>query len=173
MNEDPRAAQFEEAGVLWWTSLRTYRSGDFVHYFLAGPIVFIALILLWAALDNGTMTDSWVTPVVIFGLLAYGWFALTKKVNRRTVTIDSERLRVWDGPLWSLTNRISVPVDEVGKLETSKTTRLTMPPTQTVKMYNVKASGVRGHIVKKLQTREEADKIRAGITTTLHRLVGD
>ena len=104
------------------------------------------------------MADSWFTPVAILALLAYGWFALTKKVNRRTITVDSERLRAWDGPLYSLARKISVPVEEVGRLETNRRSTLTMPPTQIVRTFSVDARGVRGHIIKKLPTKEEADK---------------
>ena len=167
---DPRAAQFEAAGVLWWTVKRTYRPGDWAHYALAAPGVVIGAIVLWAAINNGTLTESRATPVVIVGLLGYGWFALTKKFNRRTVTLDSERLRVWDGPLLSFANRVSVPIDEIGLIETSVVRRLTMPPTQIVKTYRVEARGVRGPIIKGLQTEEEADAIRAGLVNTLARL---
>ena len=167
---DPRAAQFEAAGVLWWTVKRTYRPGDWAHYALAAPGVVIALIVLWAAINNGTMADSRATPVVIVGLLGYGWFALTKKFNRRTVTLDAERLRVWDGPLLSFANKTSVPIEEIGLIETSVVRRLTMPPTQIVKTYLVEARGVRGPIIKRLQTAEEADAVRAGLVNTLARL---
>ena len=167
---DPRAARFEEAGVLWLTSMRTYRPGDWAHYALAIPGVLIGLIVLWAGIANGTVTDSWATPFVVVGLLGYGWFALTKKFNRRTITLDSERLRAWDGPLWSLANRISVPVDEIGKLETNEVKRFTMPPTQLARSYNVDARRVRGHILKRLPTRAEADTVRAVLVNALARL---
>jgi hypothetical protein len=167
---DRRAARFEEAGVLWWTVKRTYRPGDWAHYVLAVPGVAIGLIVLWAAVSNGTLSDSRATPVVIIGLLGYGWFTLTKKFNRRTVTLDAERLRIWDGPLLSFANRASVPIEEIGRIDTSVVRRLTMPPTQIVKTYRVEARGVRGPIVKKLQTAEEADAVRAGLVNTLERL---
>ena len=166
---DPRAARFEEAGVLWWTSMRTYRPGDWAHYALAIPGFLIGLIVLWVGIANGTVADSWATPVVVVGLLGYGWFALTKKFNRRTITLDSERLRAWDGPLWSLANRISVPFGEIGKLETNEVKRFTMPPTQLVKSYNVDAHRVRGHVLKRLPTRAEADTVRAGLVAALAR----
>jgi hypothetical protein len=167
---DPRAARFEEAGVLWWTSMRTYRPGDWAHYALTIPGFLIGLIVLWAGIANGTVTDSWVTPIVVVGLLGYGWFALTKKFNRRTITLDGDRLRAWDGPLWSLANKISVPADEIGKLETNEVKRFTMPPTQLVRSYNVDARRVRGHILKRLPTRAEADTVRAGLVNALARL---
>jgi len=167
---DPRAARFEAAGVLWWTSVRTYRSGDWGHYALALPGVALGLLILWIGIANGTVADSWATPVVVVVLLAYGWFALTKKFNRRTITLDADRLRAWDGPLWSLANRISVTVDEIGKLETNERKTLTMPPTHFVRTYDVDARGVRGHIIKKLATREEADRIRAGLAAAIVRI---
>ena len=168
--EDPRAARFERAGVLWWTVKRTYRPGDWAHYALAAPGIAVGLIVLWAAVSNGTLADSRATPVVIVGLFGYGWFALTKKYNRRTVILDSERLRVWDGPLLSFANRVSVPIEEIGLIETRVVRRLTMPPTHIVKYYLVEARGVRGPIIKKLQTAEEADSVRAGLVNTLARL---
>jgi hypothetical protein len=167
---DPRAARFEESGVLWWTSMRTYRPGDWAHYALAIPGLLLSLVFLWVGFSNDTLTTSWATPVVILGLLAYGWFALTKKYNRRTVTLDSERLQAWDSPLFNLARKVSVPVAEIGKLETSEVTSFTMPPTQMVKTYNVDARGVRGHIIKKLATAEEADTVRAGLVAALARL---
>ena len=167
---DPRAARFEEAGILWWTSVRTYRPGDWGHYALAIPGTALGLLILWIGIANGTMADSWVTPVVVAGLLGYGWLALTKRFNRRTITLDSDRLRAWDGPLWSLANRVSVTVDEIGPLETNERKTLTMPPTQFVRTYDVDAGGVRGHIIKKLPTQEEADKTRAGLAATIARI---
>lgn len=168
-NSDPRAARFEEAGVLWWTVKRTYRTGDWVHYALAIPGTILGLLIGWIAITNGTFTESWFTPVAILGLFTYGWFALTKKANRRTITVDAERLRAWDGPLYSLARKISVPVDDVGRLETNRHSTLTMPPTQIVRTFSVDARGVRGHIIKKLPAEEEADKIRAGIANALRR----
>lgn len=168
--KDPRAARFEEAGVLWWTVMRTYRPGDWGHYVLALPGAAISLIILFISIDNATLADSWVTPVVVLGLLGYGWFAVTKMFNRRTVTLDRERLRVWDGPLPSLTRKASVPIDEIGLIETTVARSLTMPPTSIVKTYRVEARGVRGPIIKKLPTKEEADTVRAGLVNTLERL---
>ena len=167
---DPRAARFEAAGVLWWTSVRTYRSGDWGHYVLAIPATALGLLILWIGIANGTLTDSWTTPVIILGLLGYGWLALTKKVNQRTITLDGNRLRAWDGPLYTLANRVNTPVSEIGKLETNERKRLTMPPTHFVKTYDVDARGVHGHLIKRLPTREEADRIRAGLSAAIARI---
>ena len=167
---DPRAAEFAEAGILWWTVKPTRRPGDWVHHALAGPGVVLGLIVLWVAIKNNTLVDSWATPVVIVGLLSYGWFALTRRFNRRTVTLDSERLRAWDGPLYSLARTISVPIAEIGRVEITEVTRTTMPPIALVKSYNVHILGVGGSIVRRLPTRDEADKIRAGLVNTLERV---
>ncbi len=164
---DPRASRFEEAGVVWWTSARTYRPGDWAHYALAAPGVALAAVILWIAISNGTLADSWATPVIVVGLFAYGWFALTKRFNRRTITLDGERLRAWDGPLYTLASKVNVDVAGVGELETTERKRLTMPPTHLVKTYDVDARGVRGHLIKKLPSREEADRIRAGLSAAL------
>ena len=167
---DPDAARFLEAGVLWWTVKPTSRPGDWVHHALAGPGVALGLIVLWAAIKNNTLTESWATPVVIVGLLSYGWFALTRRFNRRTVTLDSEHLRAWDGPLFSLARKVSVPIAEIGPLETIEITRTTMPPVALVKSYNVRVLGAGRSIVRRLPTRGEADKIRAGLVNTLERV---
>ncbi len=169
-SQDPRAAGFEEAGVLWWTVMRTYRSGDWMHYALALPGVAIGLLILWTAIRNGTLLDSWATPVVIVVLLGYGWFALTKKYNRRTITLDAARLRAWDGPLPSYARKVDVPIDEIGRIETTVVRSLTMPPTSIVKTYRVDAGGIHIPIVKKLLTQAEADAVRAGLVNTLERL---
>ena len=169
-SQDPQAAGFEEAGVLWWTVMRTYRSGDWMHYALALPAVAIGLLILWVAIGNGTLVDSWATPVVVVVLLGYSWFALTKKLNRRTITLDTARLRAWDGPLPSLANKVNVPIDDIRQIDTAVVRSLTMPPTSIVKTYRVEVGGVRGPIVKKLPTQAEADAVRAGLVNTLERL---
>ena len=114
--------------------------------------------------------DLSITGFIILGLLGYGWLALTKKVNRRTITLDGDRLRAWDGPLYTLANRVNTPLGEIGKLETNERKRLTMPPTHFVKTYDVDARGVHGHLIKRLPTREEADRIRAGLSAAIARI---
>jgi hypothetical protein len=156
--------------ALWSKTVRTYRPGDWAHYALAIPGLALGLLILWIAITRGTLFESWATPVAILALLAYAWFALTKKVNRRTVTLDAERLRAADGPLPSLARTIDVPVDQVRKVEVNQVTRLTMPPVSRVKTYDVDASGVPGHIFKRLPTREEADALKAGLGNTLVRI---
>ena len=168
MDAEIQTEKTEEA--VWSTTKRTYRPGDWAHYALAIPGFALGLFILWIAITRGTLFESWATPVVIVVLVAYAWFALTKKVNRRTVTLDAEGLRASDGPLPSLARKIDVPVGQVGKIQVNQVTRLTMPPVSRVKTYDVDAAGVAGHLFKRLPTREEADVLKAGLGNALIRI---
>lgn len=146
---------------------RTYRPGDFAHYLLAIPGFAIGILLLSIGISRQTLFDSWATPVVSLGLIAYGWFALTTRVNRRMIRVVRQRLTARDHPIPSLARRIDVPLDAVGPISVRRVNRLTMPPTQVVPKYHVEAEAVPGCLMKNLPTKEEADTVRAGLVSFL------
>ncbi|MEN8114207.1 MAG: hypothetical protein ABFS21_07445, partial [Actinomycetota bacterium] len=77
------------------------------------------------------------TSVVILVLLVYGYFGLTRIVNRRTVTVGNGRVTAKDGPLPQFVRSVDVDLDEYGKVETRSAMRFTFPPTSKYRLYYV------------------------------------
>lgn len=125
-----------EDGVLTITR-RTYRSGDFTHIIFSVFATLFGLLFLWIAIANSTLFDGFVAPIVILALLAYGYFGLTRIVNRRTVRVGNGRVTAKDGPLPQFIRSVSADQGEYGMVEVRSAMRFTFPPTSKYRVYYV------------------------------------
>ena len=144
---------------------RTYRSGDFVHYWLCFFALLMALTLLWISIRAGTLFRGWGLPAFLLAVFAWTWFCVTKMKNRRIVRVDSAELVRRDGPVASIARTVSVPRDRIGPRRITESQTFTMPPTHTVTTYNVHAGDLM--LFPRLLFREEAEFIVAELNAFL------
>ncbi len=116
---------------------RTYRSGDFVHVVFSLFAAVFAILVLVIAISNGTLFDGFVTPLVIFALVAYGYFGATRIVNRRTVTVCHGHITAKDGPLPQFIRTIDTDLGDLERLSVESSKRWTFPPISTYRVYSV------------------------------------
>jgi hypothetical protein len=147
-------------------SVRTFRTGDGMHYLFGALATVFAGLVLWIGAANGTLLDSFVTVPLIIAGLAYGWFALTRRINRRVLTAHTETLTVSNGPLFSLARSIEVPVGDVGTI-TSRKERRWVPPLSWYDVRHIEASGPSSALFRNLSFEEDADRIRAAVVSYL------
>jgi hypothetical protein len=149
-------------------SVRTYRSGEFVHFVFAPLVVAFGALVLWIALTNGTLFESWVTLPLILTCLGYGWFALTKAFNRRTLTAGQEELRVSDGPVPSLARGADISMERLGSVRVRRQKRW-IPPIWFRDVFHVDAGRVPRPLFKSLDSEEEATRIKAAVMAFRNR----
>ena len=116
---------------------------------------------------RGRRLRSWITAGSSLVAVAYGWFALTRAVNERTLTLDSGGLSVTDGPCPSLAPHIHVPLDEVGEVRCRSSARPSVPTASRAPVHDVDASGVGPPLFTALADEAEADRIRAALVAFL------
>ena len=125
-----------EDGILTITR-RTYRSGDFTHIIFSFFAALFGFLFIWIAIANSTLFDGFATPIVILALLTYGYFGLTRIVNRRTVRVGNGRVAAKDGPFPQFIRSVDADQGEYGQIEVRSATRLTFPPTSKYRLYYV------------------------------------
>ncbi|MEA2024152.1 MAG: hypothetical protein U9N79_07650 [Actinomycetota bacterium] len=125
-----------ENGVLM-IQRRTYRSGDFVHVIFSFFAALFAILFLVVTIANDTLFDGLSTPIVILVLASYGYFGLTRLVNRRTVTVTGSHVAAKDGPLPQLIRSVDADLARYGKVEVRSAMRFTFPPTTRYRLYYV------------------------------------
>ena len=134
---------------------RTYRSGDFVHVVFSLFAAVFAILVLVIAISNGTLFDRFATPLVIFALVTYGYFGVTRIVNRRTVTVCHGRITAKDGPLPQFIRTIDTDLGDLERLSVESSNRWTFPPISTYRVYSVHA--LQGpNLFRRLPTEGEA-----------------
>ena len=153
----------EKASDRLTITVRARRSGDSAHYVLGALGTVFGLLILLIALGNGTLFDSWATLPLVIGGLVYGWFALTRLINRRVVTIDCEMLTVTEGPLPTFSSQVEVPMADMGKV-TTRDERRWVPPLQWYGVSHVEAEGLRSPLFKALEP-DDASRVRAAIVS--------
>ena len=141
---------------------RTYRSGDFVHVIFSVFAVFFAVMFLVIALANGTLLDGLSAPIVIVVLLGYGYFGLTRIVNRRTVTATTNRITAKDGPLPQLVRFVDAELSEYGTVEVRSAMRFTFPPTSKYRLFYV-GGEMAPDLFRRLHSEEEAKYVVARV----------
>jgi hypothetical protein len=140
----------------------TYRRGDFVHVIFASFAVVFALLFLFISLIHGTLLRSLTIPLVILVLAAYGYFGLTRVVNRRTVQISQGRVTASDGPMPQIGRRIDRDLKASTPFSVESSKRFTFPTTTTYRIYRVDTrSGP--DLFRRLPTEGEADYVLATI----------
>jgi len=134
---------------------RTYRPGDLVHVLFGGIAALVAVLLGVIATTNSTLTSGLATPAVIAAAAAYAYFALTRVVNRRTVTVRGGRVTAKDGPLPQFVRSVDAPIDEYGKTTVRSVMRFTFPPTHRYRLYSV-GGDTAPDLFRRLPTEDEA-----------------
>jgi len=141
---------------------RTYRSGDFVHVVFSFLAAVFAVLFLVITLANGTIFDGFFIPGVILVLAAYGYFGLTRLMNRRTVTIQTGHVTAKDGPIPQFLRSVDSSLDDLGSVSVRSSTRWTVPPISSYVIYNVRSQ--RGpDLFRRLPTEDEATYVVAAI----------
>jgi hypothetical protein len=128
-----------EDGVLT-IQRRTYRSGDFVHVIFSFFAALFAVLFFAIAIANKTLFDGLATPIVIVGLAAYGYFGLTRLVNRRVVSVTTGRITAMDGPLPQFMRSIDADIADVGPISVESSKRWTFPIISSYQVYEVAAT---------------------------------
>ncbi|MEA3511113.1 MAG: hypothetical protein U9R51_06720 [Actinomycetota bacterium] len=141
-------------GILTITR-RTYRSGDVVHVIFSFLASLFGILFLWIAIANSTLFEGFVTPIVILALLAYGYFGLTRIVNRRTVRVGNGRVVAKDGPLPQIVRSVDVGQGEYGHVEVRSVMRFTFPPTSKYRLYYV-GGEIGPDLFRRLRNEDEA-----------------
>jgi hypothetical protein len=168
MRGEQKGITIERGDGTLTVSVRTCRTGDSVHYIFGALATAFALTVLWIAAVNGTLLGSFVTVPLIIAGIAYGWFALTRLLNRRVLTADSATLRVGDGPLFSLAPTLVVPVGDVGTISSRKERRW-VPPISWYDVRHIEAAGVSDPLFRNLSFEADVDRIRAAVVSFLAR----
>ncbi len=166
MRRESNGISIERGDGTLTVSVRTFRTGDFMHYVFGALATLFAGLVFWIGAANGTLFDSFATVPVIIAGFAYGWFALTRRMNRRVLTADAETLAVHDGPLFSLARPIDVPVGDVGTISSRKERRW-VPPLSWYDVRHLEASGLPRALFRNLSFEEDADRIRAALVSFL------
>jgi len=128
-----------EDGVLT-IQRRTYRSGDFVHVIFSFFAALFAVLFLIIAIANDTLVDGLSIPIVIIALTAYGYFGLTRLVNRRVVTVSKARVTAKDGPLPQFIRSIDADIADAGPISVESSKRWTFPIISSYQVYGVAAA---------------------------------
>lgn len=151
-----------EDGVLT-IQLRTYRSGDFVHVIFSFFAALFAVLFLIIAIANDTLFDGLSIPIVIIALTAYGYFGLTRPVNRRTVTVSKARVAARDGPLPQFARSVKAELDDYGRVRVRSAMRFTFPPISRYRLYYV-GGEMAPDLFRRLRSEDEAKYAAAAIT---------
>lgn len=146
---------------------RTYRSGDFVHVIFSGFAVLFAVLFLYMGIAFGTLFDALTFPIVILLLLAYGYFGVTRLVDRRTVTVSQGVVTARDGPLPLLVRTIDSNISDLGRLSVESSPRWTFPPIMTYRVYSAHTENG-PDLFRRLRSRGEA----AFAVATIQAFVG-
>jgi hypothetical protein len=146
-----------EDGVLT-IQRRTYRSGDFVHVIFSLFAALFAVLFLIIAIANDTLFDSLSAPIVIIALTAYGYFGLTRLVNRRTVTVDNGYITAKDGPVPQFVRTIDSDMADLGRLSVDSSKRWAFPPISTYRVYEVIVEAG-PDLFRRLPTEDEAEYV--------------
>ena len=166
MRRESRGITIERGDGTLTVSVRTFRTGDLMHYVFGASATVIGLMVLWIGASNGTLLDSLVTVPLIVAGVAYGWFSLTRRLNRRVLAADSTTLTVSDGPLFSLAPEVTVPVGDVGTISSRKERRW-VPPFSWYEVRHIEAAGMADPMFRNLTFEEDADRIRAALVSFL------
>lgn len=150
-------------------SVRTHRSGDLVHYVFASIAVVFGAVVLWIGLAKGTLFGSWINLPLVAACLGYGWFALTRRINRRVLVLDAERLLITEGPLFTIGAAFAVPAATVGKITVRKERRWT-PPVWWHEVFHVEATGSPDALFRNVSLEADANRISAALVAVLSRL---
>ena len=167
-NTESQGITIDRADDRLTISVRTHRSGDFMHYAFGTIAVLFGAVVLWIGVSNGTLFASWMTLPVVLVCLSYGWFAFTRMVNRRVLTVDSGTLSIGDRPVFSLAPSVEVPVVAVGKITVRKERRW-IPPVMWYQVSHVEAAGVPEPLFRNLTFEEDATRIKAALVSFLGR----
>lgn len=147
---------------------RSWRSGDVVHVVFSFLLLILGLLIAVIAIQNGTFFDGAVTPVLVVASLGYGYFGLTRLVNRRTVTVTPDRLTARDGPLPLFVRTVNTDLESYGKVAARSAMRFTFPPTSRYRLYYV-GGEIAPDLFRRLPTEDEAKyavaRIRSFTTT--------
>ena len=168
MRRESRGITIERGDGTLTVSVRTFRTGDMVHYVFGTLATLFALMVSWIGAINGTLFDSYATVPLILAGVAYGWFALTRRLNRRVLHADAETLAISDGPLFSLAPKVRVPAGEVGTIASRKERRW-VPPLSWYDVRHIVAAGATSPLFRNLTFEEDADRIRAALVAFLAR----
>lgn len=166
MTTESAGIKIDRNGDSLTISMRTHRSGDFVHYVLGLLAAVFGVLVLWIGISNGTLLESWITIPLILLALGYSWFAATRAVNRRVLTISAGLMKVDDHPLFSLAPTFEMPITEVGKIEI-RSERRWVPPIWWHEVSHVIAAGVPDVLFGNITNTEDASRIRAALVATL------
>jgi hypothetical protein len=170
-SSESKSIQIERTESRLTISVRTRRDGDVAHFVFGALSVLFASVVLWIALKNGTLLDSWVTLPLIVAGYGYGWFALTRITNRRKLQVDPTEVAVRTGPLPSLARGFRGPVDAVKNVRIRKEKRW-VPPIWFFPVHHVESDGVAPIIFKGITSEADADRIKAAIVAQLSRQRG-
>lgn len=146
-------------------TMRTYRSGDWVHYIFGALTTGFALLIVAIGISNGTLFDSWITLLVALGGIAYGWFAITRFANHKVLTIAGDLLTVKHTPLPAFSRSIEVPLADLGRV-VARQERIWIPPLQWHQVSHLEATGMSSPLFAALDP-EDANRIRAAIVAFL------
>jgi hypothetical protein len=166
VRRESRGISIERGDGSLTVSVRTFRTGDLMHYVFGALATVFALTVLWVGAANGTLLDSFVTVPLILAGAAYGWFALTRRLNRRVLTVDGEMLTVSDGPLFTLAPDIELSVGDVGTIAGRKERRW-VPPLSWYDVRHLEAAGASHPLFRNFTFEEDADRIRAALVSFL------
>lgn len=155
-----------ENGVLT-IQRRTYRSGDFVHVIFSFFAAVFAVLFLVIAVANATLFDSFSVPVVIIVLASYGYFGLTRLVNRRTVAVSAGRVTAKDGPFPLFIRIIDSDLGDLGRLSVESSKRWTFPAISTYRVYEA-ATENGPDLFRRLPSQDEAEYAVARIAAFTH-----
>ncbi len=151
-----------EDGVLT-IQRRTYRSGDFVHVIFSFFAALFAVLFLVIAIAKDTLFDGLSIPIVIIALTAYGYFGITRLVNRRTVTVSKARVTAKDGPLPQFVRSVKAEPDDYGKVAVRSAMRFAFPPISKYRLYYV-GGEMAPDLFRRLRSEDEAKYAEAAIT---------
>ena len=133
----------------------TWRSGDWVHVLFSALLLVLGLVILATAIRNDTLFDGVTTPALILASVGYAYFGLTRIVNRRTVTVTTDRITAKDGPLPILVRSVNADLDAYGKAKVRSAMRFTFPPTSRYRLYYV-GGEMAPDLFRRLPTEDEA-----------------
>ncbi len=146
---------------------RTYRSGDFVHVVFSFFAAMFAILFFLIVVANDTLFDGPSAPIVIIVLASYGYFGMTRLVNRRKVTVSRGVVTARDGPFPLFIRTIDSDIGDLGRLSAESSRRWTFPPISTYRVYS--AHTERGpDLFRRLPSRDEA----AYAVATIQAFVG-
>ncbi len=169
MNAESRGIAIDRSDGRLEVSVRTYRTGDFVHYAFGSLAVAFGVVVLWVGLAKGTLLGSWINLPLVAACLGYGWFALTRRINRRVLVLDAERLSISEGPLFTTGAAFEAPAATVGKV-TVREERHWTPPIWWHEVFHVEATGSPDVLFRNINLEADATRIQAALVAALSRL---